>query len=179
MQKRSVALPAGVSLAQVCDASRRAVSEFARLTPSREALDTWLNGGYREATRFGPRRRVSLAAPDSQGVAAIVAGAQREVRTVVRMALGAGAVDALVRKLPSVVHIVAAHDATGARGFIPVDAEGGRLADRVTALVLADYLTRPRDFAEKGHLLAPEPSGEHRTNPDAPTLPRMPAVRLK
>jgi hypothetical protein len=179
MQRRSVALPTGVSLAQVCDASRRAVSDFARLTPSREALERWLNGGYREATRFGPRKQVSLAAPDSQGVAAIVAGAQREVRGVVRMALAAGAVDELVRRLPAVVHIVAAHDVTGAHGFIPVDAQGGRLADRVTALVLADYLTRPRDFAEKGHLLAPDPSGEHRTSPDAPTLPKMPAVRLK
>ncbi len=178
LQRRTIALPSGVSLAYVCDASRRAVSDFVTLSPSRASLEQWLQGRYREATRFGPRRTVALAAPESQGVVAIVEGAQREVRNVVRMALTTSG-DELARKLPSVVHILPATDSSGARGFIPVDAEGGRLADRVLALVLADYLTRPKDFAQKGHLLAPEPSGERRTSPDAPTVPKMNAVRLK
>jgi hypothetical protein len=170
LQKRSIALPSNVTLTSVADAARRAVVKFLVLEPSKPALAQWLDGPYAEATRFAPRRLVDA-------IDAIVASAQQEVRAAARMAANARQTEELVRSLPPIVHIVPAHDASGASGFIPVDAQGGRLADRVVALVLADYLTRPRDFAENARLFGSDASGARRTHPDAPTQPEMRAVR--
>ncbi len=181
LSKRSIALPRHVSLAQVADASRDAVRAFLELDATKPTLAAWLRGPYREATRFGPRRMVT---PPSEGNTeprgAIVAAAQAEVTAAVRMALAARATEDLVRKLPPVVHIVPAHDTSGARGFVPIDAQGGRLADRVIALVLADYLTRPRDFVARPVLAEDvRPPHKRAVAQNAPTQPQMPAVRRK
>lgn len=182
LQKRSIALPQAIMLVHVVDAARLATRGFLALSPTKAALSDWLHGPYREATRFGPRRLVTppVASADMRDTAAIVASAQDEVRESIRTALRTAKTEDLVRRLPPVVHIVPAHDVTGACGFIPIDAQGGRLADRVTALVLADYLTRPRDFIEHPLVEERRLSGEQRSaRPDAPTLPKMPAVREK
>jgi len=182
LQKRSIALSPPVTLTQVADRSREAVRAFLGLTPSKTALADWLRGPYYEATRFGPRRLVTssaeVARPELAGTSAIVAGAQDEVRAAVREAMEARSAADLVRRLPPVVHVVRAHDASGTCGFIPIDARGGRLADRVVALVLADYLTRPTDFVASRILPdAPTSSGARRTSYGAPTLPQMTATR--
>ncbi len=182
LQKRSVALPTQVTLEQVVDAARDAVRAFVELRTSRVALSTWLHGPYQDATRFGPRRMVTSLVPESgaQQIDVIIANAQQEVRSFVTTARRSQSTDALLRKLPRVVHIVPAHDATGAHGFIPIDAQGGPLVDRVIALALADYLTRPADFVAHSIVRDASPkSGERRSTPDAPTLPQMPAVRGK
>ena len=69
-------------------------------------------------------------------------------RTVVITALEAAqhGVDDLVELLPPVVQVEPAHDLYGSRGFIPIDGARMRLVDRVLALLVADYLTRPGDF---------------------------------
>jgi len=178
LQKRSIALPSPVSLTHVAERAREAVRAFLGLEPSKSALTGWLHGPYREATRFGPRRLVTPSSDGAGlelgGTAAILRGAQLEVRATVRGAMAAQGADDFVRRLPPVVHIVRAHDASGACGFIPIDARGGRLADRVVALVLADYLTRPADFLARSVLLdAPAASG---TRPSAHPDPAQPHV---
>ena len=184
LPKRSVALPPAVTLTQVADRSREAVRSFLRLDTSKTGLAEWLRGPYHEATRFGPRRLVTPSEadgspPELAGTAAIVHAAQQEVTAAVRGAMAAQSAGDIVRRLPPVVHIVRAHDSSGACGFVPIEARGGRLADRVVALVLADYLTRPADFVARAGLIeATTTSGTRRTAPNAPTLPRMPAVRL-
>jgi len=181
LQKRSIALPGSVTLVQVVDAAHAAARGFLALEPSKAALTEWLHGPYREATRFGPRRLVTPGAahPDMRDTRAIVESAQEEVREAIRSAQRTPKAEDLVRRLPPVVHIVPAHDVSGKCGFIPIDAQGGRLADRVVALVLADYLTRPHHFIEHPLFEERRLSGERRALPDAPTLPRMPAVREK
>lgn len=181
LQKRSIALPSHVTLGDIVDASRAAAQAFLELEPSKQALTGWLQGPYRAATRFGPRRLVTPGGPSSEtrDVRAIVSGAQGEVRDAVASARRSAKSEELLRRLPPVVHMVPAHDVAGTCGFIPIDAQGGRLADRVVALVLADYLTRPRHFLEHALFEERRPSGERRTKPDAPTLPRLKAVRDK
>ena len=181
LQKRSIALPSSVSLTDVADKSREAVREFLHLAPSKVALVDWLRGPYHEATRFGPRRLVTPANGahrDTAAIEAILSGAQHAVKEAVRGAMAAKTADDIVRSLPPIVHIVRAHDASGACGFIPIDARGGRLADRVVALVLADYLTRPADFVARPILPdAATASGARRVAANSPTQPAMPAAR--
>lgn len=181
LQKRSVALPNQVTLTQVVDTAREAVRTFVDLRTSRVALSSWLHGPYEEATRFGPRRMVTSLVPEgAQPIDEVIANAQRDVKAFILTAMRSQSTEDLLRKLPRVVHIVPAHDASGAKGFIPIDAHGGALVDRVIALALADYLTRPRDFVAHPIVRDVTPkSGERRTFADAPTLPQMPAVRLK
>lgn len=180
LQKRSVALPSQVTLVQVVDAARAAVRAFVELRTSRVALATWLHGPYQEATRFGPRRLMTSLVPESAGdLEGIISHAQDEVRSFIATAIRSQSTDALLRKLPRVVHIVPAHDVTGANGFIPIDTQGGPLADRVIALALADYLTRPADFVASPIVPPKSKSGERHSMPDAPTQPQMPAVREK
>ncbi len=182
LQKRSIALPSPVTLGHVAERSREAVRAFLGLEPSKSALAGWLRGPYHEATKFGPRRLVTPPGEgeglELGGTAAILRGAQLEVRAAVRGAMAAQSAEELVRRLPPVVHIVRAHDTSGACGFIPIDARGGRLADRVVSLVLADYLTRPADFVARSVLLdAPAASGARPSAATAPTQPHLHASR--
>ena len=70
------------------------------------------------------------------------------------------------------MQIVAARDIYGASGFIPIDARRGRLADRVLALLLADYLTRPDDFLARPPAASTRPRETH-----ADTIPTQPLMR--
>jgi hypothetical protein len=177
LQKHSIALPGHVSLVNVVDAARRAARAFL-LLQSRAALDGWLCGPYFEATRFGPRRIMTAGdgAPP-EDIETQIARAQHQTKLAVRDVMATEPRDFL-RRLPPIVHIVRAHDAGGACGFIPLDARGARLSDRVVALVLADYLTRPEDFVARASLgVGVTVSGEHAVSEGTPTLPKLPAVR--
>jgi hypothetical protein len=177
-KKPSMILPGGVALIDVAEASRHAVRGFLELEASKPALVGWLRGPYRAATRFGPRR---LGTPSEHepatsgplGLEAIIVGAQAEVASALRATLTSPGAEALVRRLPPFVQIVAARDIYGASGFIPIDARRGRLADRVLALILSDYLTRPDDF------LARPPAAGSARSPElrADTIPTQPLMR--
>jgi len=84
-------------------------------------------------------------------------------KTVVTAALAAAqrGIDDLVELLPPVVQVEPVHDAYGNHGFIPIDRGRMRLVDRVLALLVADYLTRPTDFQAN----RPPVSGTHSTKP--------------
>jgi hypothetical protein len=137
---------------EAADASRRAVRVFLAMEPDKLSLSAWLVGPYREATCFGPRRfrQTDPHAPSGQHhtTANNIEDLVTMSRTVVIAALEAAqhGIDALLELLPPVVQVEPAHDANGNHGFIPIDLARMRLVDRVLALLVADYLTRPDDF---------------------------------
>jgi hypothetical protein len=173
-QNHSVALPRQVSLVQVVDGARRAVQDLMCLARTELALSDWVSGPYHQATKYGPRRVVTgtrrLGTPEAIGD--VIARAQHEVRLAARGALMTDSRD-FIRKLPPVVHVLPAHDTSGARGFIPLDAQGASLGERAVALLLADYLTRPSDFTAAAFWHEVTAAGR-----DLPTQPAMQAVRL-
>jgi hypothetical protein len=152
LERPSIALPGHVVVEEVADASRRAVRAFLAIEPDKASLSAWLSGPYREATCFGPRRSEN-AHPHTpsgahQATPTKVTDLVMTSKSIVIGALTAAqlGIDDLLKLLPSVVRVVPAHDVYGNRGFIPVDGARIRLADRLLALLVADYLTRPGDF---------------------------------
>jgi hypothetical protein len=163
----SVALPGHVTVEEAAEASRRAVSAFLALDPDKASLSAWLEGPYREATGFGPRR-LRKARPDASSFEHPTGPTNIEdlvnmTKTVVVATFAAAqrGIDDLVELLPPVVQVAPAHDVDGNKGFIPVDEARMRLVDRVLALLVADYLTRPNEFRTSRPLV----SGTHSTDP--------------
>lgn len=155
MHKRpSVALRGGLDVSQAAEVARRALRAFLALSPDKRSLSEWLLGPYLEATGFAPRHHASVPSrPESEpppgplmGVAELMEDAKFAVREAMSAALGPQGSEKLIRLLPPVVHVMAAHDIYGGHGFIPMDLARTRLTDRVLSLVVADYLTRPDDF---------------------------------
>ena len=163
----SIALPERVAMEEVVEASRRAVQAFLAMDPDKPSLAAWLLGPYHEATSFFlPRRSGRLHSAEAAGAhhttPANIEDLVTMAQTVIVAALAAArrGVDDLVELLPPVVQVRPAHDVYGNRGFVALDQEHLRLVDRVLALVVADYLTRPEDF------LRDRPtSGTHSTGP--------------
>jgi len=167
LKSPSVALEGRVVVGEAADASRRAVRAFLTMEPDKLSLSAWLVGPYREATRFGPCRirRTDSDAPlgEPHTTATNIEALVTMSKTVVIAALEAAqrGIDDLVELLPPVVQVERAHDVYGNRGFIPIDGPRMRLVDRVLALLVADYLTRPDDFQPN----RPHTSGTHSTKP--------------
>ena len=117
------------------------------------SLAGWLLGPYGEAASYGPHRarRPGVSSPTvlhhttPQNIDDLVT----MTRTVAIASLDAArpGIDDLVDLLPRVVQVLPAQDAYGHRGFMAIDEVRMRLVDRVLALIVADYLTRPDDFA--------------------------------
>jgi hypothetical protein len=167
LKSPSVALQGRIVMQEAADASRRAVRAFLALEPDKVSLSDWLVGPYREATCFGPRRirRAHPQAPPGlhHTTPTNIEDLVTMAKTVVVAALAAAqrGIDDFVELLPPVVQVVPAHDEYGNHGFIPIDGARGRLVDRVLALVVADYLTRPNDFLPN----RPTVSGTHSIEP--------------
>ena len=162
-RKSSVALPRRVAMQEAADSARRALREFVAMEPDEPSLADWLSGPYREATCFVPRRARGQRPQPPPGVTPLTT--TRDLITVARGTVIA-ALDAahrgnedLLGLLPPIVHVEPAHDAGGNHGFVPIDGANMRLVDRVLALLLADYLTRPDDYRRNRHRgLNPAPS---------------------
>ncbi len=148
----SLLLPRTVGIGQAADAARQALCALLTMNPHPRALDEWIAGPYREATRFATRTRPE--ARPSEDEASIVDAQRRSARVI--EAAGRGG-EALVRILPAIVHIRPAHDRFGGRGFVPLDVAGASLADKACALALADYFTRPDEFLEHDYANAAGP----------------------
>jgi len=148
----SLKLAPGTVVLDVADACRDALEEFLALDPNdKHALSRWLVGTYRKATSFGPRRLevgVASHAVSPLSIAEIVKHAQDEITAAIDAAAEPGA-ERLLARIPDVVDVIPVHDAYGGRGFAPQDVPHARLATRVLALLLADYLTRPDDYVAK------------------------------
>jgi len=162
----SVALPKLVAVHDAAETSRRAVRTFLAIEPDELSLSGWLAGPYREATSFGPRRTPSQRPHDPLG-AGPTAGTDipdlvTTAKSLVISAIGAAqrGVDDLLHHLPPIVHIEPAHDAYGNHGFVAVGDANMRLVDRVLALLVVDYLTRPNDYVPNRHPFSSD-SGIH------------------
>lgn len=153
LHKPMLHLERSVTVTDVADAARSALADFMGMPPEKRDLSEWLVGSYARATRFVPRRPHSLPPPgsrpppsQSEQIEDLVVAAKRDGQSIITAAVDGGA-EALVQRLPSVVPIMRVEDAFGGHGFAPLDGPRLRLADRVLSLIVADFLTRPDDFA--------------------------------
>jgi signal transduction histidine kinase len=164
----SVALTRLVGVHEAAEASRDAVRAFLAMDPDELSLSDWLAGPYREATSFDPRRSPTQRPHDPLGARPAPGkdsgpDVVTTARTLVISALGAAqcGIDDLLQHLPPIVHVEPAHDAYGNHGFIPIDEANMRLVDRVLALLVVDYLTRPHDYGPNRHPFSGDDSRPH------------------
>lgn len=152
-----IRIRAGVTVFDVADASREAVERFLILAPTKLELAAWLRGPYRRATSFVPHSLRSLTANEHplgpKDVADVIHHAQCAARQAMAAALSPGA-EGLARSLPDVLKLAEIVDGQGAVGFAAVDLPCC-LADRVLALIVAEYLTRPEEFVDNAQMLFP------------------------
>jgi signal transduction histidine kinase len=163
----SVVLPRLVAVHDVAEASRRAVRTFLAMEPDELSLSDWVAGPYREATSFGPRRTPSQRPHDPLGArpppGTDIPDLVTTAKKLVIAALGAAqhGVDELLQHLPPIVHVESAHDVHGNHGFVAVGEANMHLVDRVLALLVVDYLTRPYDYVPNRHPFSSGDSGLH------------------
>ncbi len=147
----------GVTVWDVADASREAVERFLLLAPTKLELACWLRGPYRRATSFVPHSLRSLTSNEQplppREVADVIHHAQCAARHSMAAALSPGA-EGLARSLPEVLKLAEVIDVQGDVGYAPVDVPCC-LADRVLALIVAEYLTRPEEFIANAEMLFP------------------------
>src|SRR5262249_30424514 len=138
-------LPVGLTVMDVADASRDAVERFLAMPPSKLELAAWLRASYRRATSFVPHSLRSISTREQplteRDVSDVIHHAQCAARQAIAATLARGA-DGLARTLPPVLKLAEISDAHFATGFAAVDVPCC-LADRVLALIVAEYLTRP------------------------------------
>lgn len=152
-------LAQGISINDVANASRLALNEFIALDPtSGDALTSWLAGAYSQAVSFGPggaplelRHQVVIYPND-------IVTAQRAAVSAIEAASNASP-ESLIGFLPSFLDVVAVHDSSGAEGFAPIDRTRTGLITRALTLLLADFLTRPDDYASIASI--PYPPDSH------------------
>jgi hypothetical protein len=142
----TVALPQGIFVADVHDRVRDALYELERLEPNRYALAHWLAHPFRRALVVGARESGPCILRVSSDVGVVILEAQRALANMRAMARRLDG--AFVAKLPPRVHVVRVKDETGDVGFAPIDVPDAPLTARGLALLLADYLTCPEDFAD-------------------------------
>ncbi len=157
-------LPKSVTVCEVAEACRGAVHAFLGLSEgpvSRRSVAEWLVGPYRAAvatTRvmqddrrrsgFVPKFQESIppSAPVNEtDLCELVADTRRRVELLIDRCLAdpdtSIAGDVVSRGLVERVY-----DATGEAGFVPALRPRMRLRERLVSLILADFLTRPKDF---------------------------------
>lgn len=183
----SVALPRLAVVHDAAEASRRAVRTFLAMEPDEPSLTDWLAGPYREATSFDPRRTPTQRPRDPLGARSTTGSAPgtdipdlvTKAKDQVIAALGAAqrGIDDLLQHLPPIVHVEPSHDAHGNHGFIPIDEANMRLVDRVLALLVVDYLTRPNDYGATRHPFSGSGSGFHVAVQDRVSVLRADARR--
>lgn len=122
---------------------RKALDEFAALTPRFVAVDRWLRNAYQQALVGYPVTWRSFMPP--MPVDVTVTSAQCQLAYVRRVARTSPA--DLPRELPPRLYIARTQDSDGRLGYGPVDGRGEvPLVARVLSLFLADYLMRPEHY---------------------------------
>lgn len=154
---RFCALLPGLRVPEVADACRSAALAFAGAARDgwgRRELARWLVGPYAHAaaaTRSlrtsGTRRAVVHRALDEETVEELLARSRDEISVMLRGVWSWTDDPAFVRARIDEGLIAGVIDETSELGFAPLDRSGMRLVDRVRSLFVADYLTRPADYA--------------------------------
>lgn len=154
---RFCSLLPGIRVRDVADACRSAALGFAWSAHhgwGRRELARWLVGPYAQAvaaTRTlrasGTRRAVVHRPLDEETIVELLTGVRGDVLAVLRGAWSwtHDAESARARIDEGLVAGIC--DEASDLGFAPVDNAGMRLVDRVRSLFVADYLTRPADYA--------------------------------
>lgn len=155
---RCCALLPGIRIADVADACRSAGLGFAWSAHhgwGRRELARWLVGPYahaaaatRSLSTSGMRRpAVAKRALDDNAIEDLLARSRVEIIEMLRSVWSWKSDAAFVRARIDEGIIAGVTDETSGLGFAPVDGIGMRLVDRVRSLFVADYLTRPADYA--------------------------------
>ncbi|HEY2514237.1 MAG TPA: hypothetical protein VGI39_25395 [Polyangiaceae bacterium] len=167
----SYALPRAVTATSLAESCRQAGLLFLEGAAAdwwgKAELVGWLEGPYKEATRFARLgwRASSPPPPLRPSRPPLAGGAEDEellrperIEAVIRearwhvlaaleaLALPAGS-HAWVERALARGHVVPRRDSEGDATWVPVDLRGLRLRDRVESLFAADHLARPRDYA--------------------------------
>jgi hypothetical protein len=156
-ETRFCTLAPGDRVRDVADACRSAALGFAWSAHQgwgRRELARWLVGPYATAaaaTRSmrpsGMRRAVTYRPVEEDAVTSLLVATHAriiaEIRTIWSWSYDAGSARAWIDE-GLVVGII---DEQSELGYAPVDAPGMGLTDRVRSLFVADYLTRPADYA--------------------------------
>jgi hypothetical protein len=154
---RFCALLPGVRVPEVADACRSAALAFAgsaRDGWGRRELARWLVGPYAHAVAAtrplrasGTRRAVTQRSLDEETIEELLVRSRTELIVMLRSVWSWTHDPAFVRARIDEGLIAGVIDETSELGFAPLDRTGMRLVDRVRALFVADYLTRPADYA--------------------------------
>jgi len=157
VDSRFCSLLPGCRVRDVADACRSAGLGFAWSAHhgwGKRELAQWLVGPYAQAagaTRAlrgsGMRRAVSHRPLDEDAVAQLLTKVRAEILEVLRNAWTWASDPGFARSRVDEGLIAGIVDETSDIGYAPVDAVGMRLVDRVRSLFVADYLTRPGDYA--------------------------------
>ncbi len=156
VETRCVALDAGMTVKDVADACRGAALGFAwgadRGWGKRE-LARWLVGPYARAVapsraaRSGVRRAAGTKRVDEEVVAELLRRSHAYLLDGLRAAASWRRDAAFAREMIDEGFVVGVVDESSAIGYAPVDAFDMRLVDRVRSLFVADFLTRPQEYA--------------------------------
>ena len=154
---RFCSLLPGCRVGDVADACRSAALGFAWSAHhgwGRRELARWLVGPYAQAagaTRplrsSGMRRAVTHRVLDEDTIADLLADVRAEILEMLRNVWTWPADPAFARSRVEEGLVAGIVDETSDIGYGPVDVAGMRLVDRVRSLFVADYLTRPSDYA--------------------------------
>lgn len=149
-------LAPGVRVADVADACRSAGLGFAwgAWEWSKRDLATWLIGPYARATAparalraSGVRRALVQRTVDDGDVRALLVRAHGAVMDTLRRAWAWQHDASFARAAVADGLVGGVIDDVSGIGYAPIDQSGMSLARRVQSLFLADYLTRPADYA--------------------------------
>jgi hypothetical protein len=149
------------SVKDVADACRSAGLGFAwgaNRGWGRLELARWLVGPYERAissTRHlrgsGMHRRVKLEQPlDPRDIEAVLVRTHTRLIETLRASWSWTDDAHFARDILDAGLVVGVADDHGGIGFAPNESEGMRLIDRVRSLFIADFLTRPHDYARFG-----------------------------
>ena len=153
-ESRFTVLPPGWRVKDQADACRSAGLAFmwcARASWGKRELVHWLVGPYSraiEATRQAPasRRRPAGSIP-VETVHAMLARSHAHAIAILRACASWRDDGGFARRMVEGDIVVGVMDAESAIGYAPVAKPDMRLVDRVTSLFVADFLTRPADYA--------------------------------
>jgi hypothetical protein len=153
LDDRFACLPAGETVLGAADASRASALEFctaSRFGWGRDDLLAWLNGSYRDVVRLRGDDVFFEDAPledlDDSSIARLVSRARARVVDMIEKASTDWRGRGFAREMIDAGFVVGVSDESGGLGYLPQNRLGARLEDRVLALFLADFLTRPRDY---------------------------------
>lgn len=154
---RSFIVGRDTSVHEIADRARRAALEFMGGTNAgwgEREIGEWLIASYGAATRATKSRIAAVGRPSSEESAAgeeslvpLLLRTRDRLTSALRTCRKDWTDSAFAREMIDGGFVAGVADDFGAIGFAPVDAPGMRLFDRVISLFIADFLTRPNDYA--------------------------------